>query len=198
MDHAIQVATVLAAFAAVYERVIELIQHAATSQNSFVRGLATLGGGLSWVNTRAIDQKNVLLAIALAFTSHASLLDLFVPGAHGSSLFFDNYMQVFLWPWQLSFRDGIGCVLMGLSTGLGSKFWHDLVGGLTDLRGRAQAVTEAAAPRAADSPRVAPPSVPPTETISQGVLAGRPIPHRPGVGRKVPPSEPPVEIVSSP
>jgi hypothetical protein len=162
MDTLLQLTTVLAAFAAVHERLIEFLQQLSRSP---VGALVTLGGRLSWEGGPAIAWKSSALGIGLAVASQASLLDLFltVPQPGGpTSLFFLHYLQYEqvpgVPPFRLDLRNLGGCLLMGLSTGLGSKFWHDLTSGLTDLRDRARAVTAAAAPLAT------PPSTPPAST----------------------------------
>jgi hypothetical protein len=150
MDNAIQIATVLAAFSAVHERLVELLQQLASSR---LQKLFTLGGRLEWNEETAIAWKNALLAIALSLATRASFLELFqyarLPDGTSSSLFFVHYMQFDALPegvppWRYDLRSIAGCVLMGLSTGLGSKFWHDLTQGLSDLRDRAKEVSTAA------------------------------------------------------
>jgi hypothetical protein len=168
MDQVIQAATVLGAFAAVQERIVEMFQQMAKS-NSWLATLASLGGLFSWHEEGAIDRKNAALAIVLALGTHANLLDLFATAhpADGANAiaFFVNYMHFTTWADFLDYfsvQHVFGCILMGLSTGLGSKFWHDVTSGLVDIRSKAQAVASAAQP-GRNKPA---PAVPPGETVS--------------------------------
>jgi hypothetical protein len=116
---------------------------------------------------------SVLIAIALAMGTRASALALFekAPATAGraeEARFFRDYLELFVdgrfwlfpragFPW----RDVVGCVLMGLSTTLGARFWHDLANGLTDLRDRAREVPKEA------RKMLPPPAAPPGSTVTQ-------------------------------
>jgi hypothetical protein len=90
----------------------------------------------------------VVFAVAIAFFTRADALALFHrarPGDPASEIaFFASYLagwgEVDLfrpWTWTAEERRAIaGCWLMGLSTALGSRFWHDLSKGLIDIRDR--------------------------------------------------------------
>lgn len=153
MDNIIQAATVIAAFAAMHERLLELLQQT--------------GRRFRWWSLEDepnIDRWSILLAFILATVTHANLVELFIkaPGS-ATSQFFLHYLAwpaawkewnaeeqaVFLGVWGRIFQEAVGFALMALSTALGSKFWHDLIKGLVDLRESAQAIQKAAEPVAA-------------------------------------------------
>ncbi len=92
---------------------------------------------------------SVLLGVALAFSTHADAFLLFrrPKDAADASAFFELYLtgwdDYLRWPSGWSHdqrRDVLGCLLMGLSTALGSRFWHDLSQGLVDLRANAKQI----------------------------------------------------------
>jgi len=79
------------------------------------------------------------------------------------------------WPYELYkldrsefVRQIMGCVLMGMSTALGSQFWHDFSKGLIDLRDRSKAVANLASAEAAS--RTSVPKLPPSEIPPAGFL----------------------------
>ncbi|MFP2926230.1 hypothetical protein ACLESO_13635 [Pyxidicoccus sp. 3LG] len=185
MDNLIQAATVIAAFAAMHERLVELIQQT--------------GRRLKWWSLEDepnIDRWNILLAFILAAATHANLVELFKISPDGkTSEFFVHYLawptaleeweaekqKVFLGVWGRALQEIAGFALMALSTALGSKFWHDLVKGLVDLRDRAKDVKKAAEPMA--TPPLPPDSPQKKDGISRS-SAERPKPVEP------PPSPP--------
>ena len=161
MDAGIQALVVLSAFAAVHERALELVrrlligrsaQPAGGKPNSDPSSTQGLLGrfklGKPWfvlVDGVTIGPWSVLLAIALAAGTHANLLDLFkqeTTGGATQSTFFTKYMTFKVNIWTCDWQLWTGFVLMGLSTALGSKFWHDLAFGLVDLRQKATALPQ--------------------------------------------------------
>ncbi|WP_224243446.1 hypothetical protein [Hyalangium gracile] len=147
MDSLIFVVSVLAVFAMIHERVLELLRVPLrfiakpasqapeaplppTHPRTVVDGLTI--GSFNWVS-----------AVILALLTHADLLAL-LSSKPESSNFFKFYMTDER-SWDRLFdpatRDAqllhlLGCVLMGFSTTAGSKFWHDMLSGLMDLRKR--------------------------------------------------------------
>jgi hypothetical protein len=110
---------------------------------------------------------SVLLAILLALGTRASVLALFTKGTNGTdAAFFSQYLDLFdqqghFWLFKADLRALLGCILMGLSTALGSRFWHDLSNGLVDLRDRAKKLP-------AEARKVLPPpEAPPQQTVTQ-------------------------------
>lgn len=170
MDPIIQAASVLAAFAMVHERVIEMLR----SLNE--RTLQS-----EWVDIATKHSGNALIAIVLALATGADLLALFENDAKShSALFFTYYMRPSTWLLRSAgdnVRAVLGCVLMGLSTALGSQFWHDLAKGLIDARDRARALTNLAdAQTGAGNSLAIPPPTPPTAFVSMiGTRAGEPL-----------------------
>jgi hypothetical protein len=146
MDTGIQALLVLMAFSTVHERLIELVRRTLLGR-SLRRGdrqaateglLGAFGLGATartLVEGATVGPWSALVAIALAAVTRADLLFLFARGADGTqSKFFDAYLQYGYSAWQWDLPTATGVVLMGLSTTLGSKFWHDLAYGLMDLR----------------------------------------------------------------
>ncbi|GMU06159.1 hypothetical protein [Corallococcus caeni] len=130
MDSLIHVFAVVAAFAMVHERVLELIR-------------ASLKLFEKWAGTRkvidalTIGSFNWVSGVILALVTHADLLNLV---GLSTDAFFDKYMKA---TWESYFTGAerepliphlLGCTLMGFSTTVGAKFWHDAVNGLMDLR----------------------------------------------------------------
>jgi hypothetical protein len=141
MDSIIQAATVLSAFAAVHERVIELIRSLNQSLLAKTKGIPLLRKIFEWVDGATTNHWNSVFAVVLALATHADLLSLFQPGADRKVQFFELYLHGWsAGPGATLFRAISGCVLMGLSTGLGSQFWHDLAKGLIDVRSQARSV----------------------------------------------------------
>ncbi len=111
---------------------------------------------------------SVLLGIGFAFGSRADALALFrhAPGSSDMAFFtvyLGGWHDLDLRPWlwdREARRSVLGCVLMGLSTALGSRFWHDLSKGLIDLRAKARE-TQGDAKKL-----LAPPDAPPAQTVS--------------------------------
>jgi hypothetical protein len=129
MDTVIQAFMVFAAFSALVERVIELVRTLAKDSNrprwvNFIDAITI--GAWSW-----------LWAVGIALATHADALQLFGK----DPTFFDNVMK---WS-DFGIRSWAGCILMGFSATLGSRFWHDFAFGLMDVRDRAKALPGAAA-----------------------------------------------------
>src|SRR3954447_16832440 len=119
----IQAATVLAAFAAAHERLIELIRSVNDHLSATYRSWQRLG---AWIGRHTIGAGNVVIAIGMAFATQANLLALFRTSTPTSqqAMFFDLFMKgdLFMkvdppvgYAWMV-----IGYVLMGLTTALGS------------------------------------------------------------------------------
>jgi len=125
-----QALLVMAAFAAMHERVIEILR--AIGQQLKV----------PWIDVFTSKHLNVVPALALALATQADLIALF--HKIGNRSFFDLYLTDYSTWHDLGRRDAVqhlvGCVLMGFSTTLGAKFMHDLAGSLTDLRSQMKAV----------------------------------------------------------
>jgi hypothetical protein len=97
-----------------------------------------------------------LVAVALAFATRADAIALFRrarPGEASSdvlffSLYLGGWQGIELWkPWTWDIearRAALGCLLMGFSTALGSRFWHDLSKGLIDWRANARQLPQEA------------------------------------------------------
>jgi hypothetical protein len=149
VDAAIQALLTISLFAAVHERAVELAR-AMAERAQFAKGI---------VDRLTIGPAAVAPAIALAIGTHANLLALFEFDHGGvTSKYFELYLSY--GPPFLAPRDVMGCVLMGLSAALGSKFWHDLAYGLVDLRQKTRAVSAQTAtsmppPKPAPEPRLA-------------------------------------------
>jgi hypothetical protein len=130
VDAAIQAILTISLFAAVHERAVELARGAA-ERAQFAKHV---------VDRVTVGPAAVLPAIALAVGTHANLLALFdFDRGSVTSKYFELYLSY--GPSFLTPRDVMGCVLMGLSAALGSKFWHDLAYGLVDLRQKTRAVS---------------------------------------------------------
>src|SRR5687768_12681852 len=98
--------TVLAAFAAAHERLIEVI-----------RGLNERYFGFAWLERATRDFQNVLFACAFALLTQADLLALFRPGNERDTvLFFERYLS-FTLPANAgdTSRMIMGCILMGFA-----------------------------------------------------------------------------------
>jgi hypothetical protein len=146
MDTGIQALLVLMAFATVHERVIELVRRVflgrapdkkarGTSRDPGTTGLVTSPKRRTFIEGSTVGPWSVVVAIVLAFATNANLLYLFIHDSGAKqSKFFDAYLKYSadVRPWDL--QHVFGMVLMGLSTMLGSKFWHDLAYGLMDVR----------------------------------------------------------------
>ncbi|RKG79311.1 hypothetical protein D7W79_10725 [Corallococcus exercitus] len=124
--------SIIAVFSAVHERVLEAIRALETRlpNRKVLLDWLTVGG-LNWVP-----------AVILAVATRANLLALL---SGGTEAFFAHYLH----PWPAEFstnlvQDVSGCLLMGLTTTLGSRFWHDLVKALVDLRTGLKALPEVA------------------------------------------------------
>jgi hypothetical protein len=149
MDTVVQAATILAAFSAVHERAVEYIR-SFNNRNLKPRRSKTVRAFAAWLEQITKDHRNIYLPTILAFATHANLLALF----QTNTAFFDEYLHRWVFDDADFVRQCFGCVLMGLSTALGSKFWHDLAGGLIDLRASAKANSQGAdrPPPPADAP----------------------------------------------
>lgn len=136
MESALQGMVVVGALAAAFERLLELgrwlmDQPRARPFRNMLDGL-TAGRG------------TVLPAIALAYLTNANLFSAFQVHVQGDGhtdrvgqlVFFSHYLDGFP-----QGRAIAGCVVMGLAITLGSRFWHDLVMGLTDVRSKVKAVS---------------------------------------------------------
>jgi len=149
MNLFIQAATVMAAFAAAHERLIELIRSFNDRLSAAYRSCQPLG---AWIDRHTIGPGNVIIAIGMAFATKANLLALFHASKDNAqqAWFFDLFMsdELFSNNYGVStLAMACGYVLMGLTTALGSQFWHDLANGLVDVRQRVQGVTAQAAPQ---------------------------------------------------
>jgi hypothetical protein len=135
MERFIEVFAVLAVFAMVHERVLEVLRspldkffptQEARATSSVARVLdAATAGSFNWVS-----------GVVLALLTHADLLTLIRENA---AEFFNLYLKADwrnLGPKINAWHHILGCVLMGLTTTVGSKFWHDALNGLMDVRGR--------------------------------------------------------------
>jgi hypothetical protein len=161
MNEIIQAATVLAAFAAAHERLIELVRSTNDRLSASFRPWERLG---AWIDRNTIGPGNVVIAVGMAFATQANLLALFHASKSSPQqvLFFDLFMNGGDW---LNHDFGLsklalvaGFILMGLTTALGSQFWHDFAFGLVDVRQRVQAVSAQTAPQAAPQKVAAQPS----------------------------------------
>jgi hypothetical protein len=152
MEMIIQAATIIAAFAAVHERVLELMR------NWLVKRWKVL-------SEEQFDRRNMLFAVGLALVTHANLLELFTTVTRDgvpTLLFFEHYMAwgEVLADWKgkaNSFdalpsgrllgnllRDALGCTLMGFATAFGAKFWHDAIKGIASFREKARSIGQIA------------------------------------------------------
>ena len=195
MEQMIGAMTTLAAFAAVHERVIELVRSLNLDLLKKLGARNPLRWPLQWLDRATTNHWNIVFGVALALGTRANLLALFVKGSSGPA-FFDSYLQ----PWSIDCsaplgwaraneRELLGCVLMGCSTALGSQFWHDFAYGLIDARKQARAITDEAR-RAASAPPGASPRVPPALAPPSGfVSSAAPLPL--GARRMPPPNRPP-------
>jgi hypothetical protein len=125
-----------------------------------------------WFDGLTIGPWSILLAVGLAVGTRANALSLFRKAANGSdALFFSEYLAIHgpdrrFWLWSTGMTDAdwyrtvLGCILMGLSTALGSRFWHDLSSGLVDLRSKVKELPSKARKMAA------PPETPPDGTLT--------------------------------
>ena len=150
----LQIGTVLAAFAAAYERLIE-----------FVRGENERVWKLVWLQRWTEDHRSVLFAIVFALVTRANFFDLFLyEPTRRSPQFFTTFLN---YSSEWSVRAVWGCVLMGMSTALGSRFWHDLAKGLQDIRAKNRAEAQTATSEHLQNVSVplpssgAPPTLPP-------------------------------------
>ncbi len=138
MDLLIEAFAVIAIFSAVHERVLEVLRSTAVHLKGREGALKALDcltiGGLSWVP-----------AVLLALASKANLFTLFSGGSPGAGVkaFFTHYLTDLFAEGFWDLKAVLGCVLMGLSTTLGSRFWHDTVRALVDVRARLRALPEA-------------------------------------------------------
>ncbi|MDY7226955.1 hypothetical protein [Hyalangium rubrum] len=140
MDLLIQMFAVLAVFAMVHERVLELLrmprellakqdQNKPEDSKRWTQVVTVLDavtiGSFNWVS-----------GVVLALLTRADLLKLIEPVAAGQKPeFLTQYLRKSPWDWSSwSLLEFLGCVLMGFSTTVGSKFWHDAVNGLMELR----------------------------------------------------------------
>ena len=156
----------------------EQVMEPVTPSPGLIRRLTMPNAWRRWrklLDGATIGPWSVLFAIALAVLTRANALALFakavaLEGRAEEAVFFRTYLDSFpssgrFWllpaannavPW----RELMGCVLMGLSTALGSRFWHDLSSGLVDLRDKAKELPKVA--RAV----VPPPEAPPSSTVT--------------------------------
>lgn len=160
------------------DQIIETV----TPSPGLIRRLAQQRSWTKWrkmLDGMTVGPWSVLLAILLAVFTRANALDLFVKAAPSGTqveeaLFFRNYLNILpgagLRPWFLPaegsplLRDLMGCVLMGLSTALGSRFWHDLSSGLVDKAKELPKVAKAVLP---------PPDEPPSSTVTPALAPRR-------------------------
>jgi hypothetical protein len=155
MEVTVQGMLVIAALAVAFERILELgrwvmEQPLASSIRPILDGV-TAGRG------------SVIPAIALAYVTNANLFYAFQvqppaagePAAPAQLAFFSHYLQGYP-----AGREVAGCVVMGLALTLGSRFWHDLVMGLTDVRNRVKPATSLA-----QAPLLEPPVVQPMRPL---------------------------------
>jgi hypothetical protein len=139
LDLLIEAFAVIAIFSAVHERVLEVLRSTAVYLKAHEGALKALDrftiGGLNWVS-----------AVLLALASKANLFTLFSSGSAGVGVkaFFTHYLTDLFAPGFWDPKAVLGCVLMGLTTTLGSQFWHDTVRVLVDLRARLRSLPEAA------------------------------------------------------
>ncbi len=192
MDTVVQAMTVLAAFAAVHERVIELIRN--FNQRFLASRIALVRNIAHWIDVATTDYRNIVFALVLAVATRADLLALFQYNNSNHSRFFDEYLHG--WPYELYkldrsefVRQIMGCVLMGMSTALGSQFWHDFSKGLIDLRDRSKAVANLASAEAAS--RTSVPKLPPSEIPPAGFLTALSGIAGTATRRVPPPTQPP-------
>jgi hypothetical protein len=149
MDLALQALGVLAAFAAVHERVIEII-----------RGFRDQWGPkwAAFIDAITKGRWSWLSGVGLALVTNANLLFLFQKSVRHpeASRFMEEYLQ------RLPERDLpslMGCLFMGVAATMGSQVWHDLSKGLVDARNVVKSLPATAAP-------APPPGEPPKEGIS--------------------------------
>ena len=131
----IQAMLVIAAFAAANERIIESLRGLGDRIKHPFPDIFTIGH-LNWVP-----------GVVVALVTQADALELFPVGG-AAPTFFANYLGPLsrwgaLWSAGGFGRHLAGCVMMGLSTTLGSQFWHDLAGRLVDARNAVKAVGSA-------------------------------------------------------
>ncbi|WP_257461585.1 hypothetical protein [Archangium lipolyticum] len=183
MEMIIQAAAVIAAFAAVHERVLELMRNWLVKQ---------------WkvMSEDQFDRRNMLFAVGLALVTHANLLELFTPVTRDGAptlLFFEHYMDWddVLADWKARggivsnvLRDALGCTLMGFATAFGAKFWHDAIKSIASFRQQARSIGKLT------DLKVQQPAVPASASIATPV---NPQPETP----PAPPSEPPARASGS-
>lgn len=129
MDRAIQAALIIATFSLAHERFVEFLRWWISKLPSEgARNLldALTKGAWAW-----------LPAVGLSIATRANVLDAFQldNGTPPQPLFFTNYLNYNYEDVPFDTRHIVGCMVMGLAITLGSTFWHDLVKGLTDVRG---------------------------------------------------------------
>ncbi|HWU86743.1 MAG TPA: hypothetical protein VN253_05695 [Kofleriaceae bacterium] len=90
----------------------------------------------------------VIPAVIFTCVTNANLIDAFkvetganvgaaanIGAVANQARFFDQFLHGYPGGSEI-----VGCVLMGLALTLGSRFWHDLVKGMTDVRNKIKAV----------------------------------------------------------
>ncbi|MFP2895241.1 hypothetical protein [Corallococcus sp. 4LFB] len=132
MDRLMEVFSIIAVFSGIHERVLEAIRalEARLPDRKVLLDRLTVGG---W---------NWAPAVILALVTRANLLALLSDGTQG---FFACYLHSWFKDVPADpLKEVTGCLLMGLTTTLGSRFWHDLVKVLVDLRTGLKSLPEAA------------------------------------------------------
>jgi hypothetical protein len=150
MELTIQAILIIATFSVVHERVIEFLRWwIGKLPGQSVRDvLGTLTqGAWAWVP-----------AIGLSIFTNANLLAAFQLDAEHQPMFFTDYLN----GTPHTFKEVLGCCLMGLAVTLGSSVWHDAAKALIEVRGWLQDVKLTPEQQLARTPLPAAPPEPST------------------------------------
>lgn len=122
MEALIQMVAITAAFSMMHERVLELLR---LPREALKCRWAWAGNALDGLT---VGSFNWVSGVVLAVLTRADLLNAL---SSTPDAFVNQYLN---WGTSWSWRHFMGCVLMGCSTTLGSRFWHDTLNGLVDFR----------------------------------------------------------------
>ncbi len=153
MESLLYVFGVLAVFSMVHERVLEMLRVPRERLAAWLEGKPGASPGWTRLKTAldalTIGSLNWVSGVALALVTHADLLALL--GSRVEASRFADFYMTDERAWSRLFDETtrgsqvvhlFGCVLMGFSTTVGSKFWHDALSGLMDLRKRVKDVEQ--------------------------------------------------------